>query len=45
MDKNSKELFEVSVSETKTRVLATTISGISVEIVEHLGETDYPKIN
>jgi hypothetical protein len=44
MDKDTKELFEVSVSETKTRILATTASGISVELVEHLGETDYPKI-
>lgn len=44
MDKNTRELFEVSLSETKTRILATTASGISVEIVEHLGEADYPKI-
>jgi len=44
MDKDARELFEVSLSETKSQVLATTENGISVDLVEHLGENDYGKI-
>jgi len=32
MDKDARELFEVSLSETKSQVLATTENGISVEL-------------
>ncbi len=44
MDKETRELFEVTLSETKSHVLATTADGISVELVEHLGENDFGKI-
>lgn len=44
MDKNTRELFEVTLSETKSRVLASTPTGISVEIVERLGEAEFGKI-
>lgn len=44
MDKSTRDLFEVSLSETKSRVLATNPSGISVELVEQLGESEYSKI-
>ena len=44
MDKKTRELFEVSLSETQSRVLAATTSGIAIELVEHLGEKDYGKV-
>lgn len=44
MDKNTRNLFEVSLSETQSRVLASTPDGISIELVEHLGEAEYGKI-
>jgi len=44
MDKNTRDLFEVSLSETQSRVLASTPDGISIELVEHLGEAEYGKI-
>ncbi|MCK9483824.1 MAG: hypothetical protein M0R34_05625 [Candidatus Marinimicrobia bacterium] len=44
MDKRTRELFEVTLSETQSRVLASTADGISVEIVEHLGEADFGQI-
>ncbi len=44
MDKNTRDLFEISLSETKSRVLASTPDGISIELVEHLGEAEYGKI-
>jgi len=44
MDKPARELFEVTLSETKSRVLASTSNGIAVEIVEHLGETDFSRV-
>lgn len=44
MDKNTRNLFEISLSETQSRVLASTPDGISIELVEHLGEAEYGKI-
>jgi len=44
MDKGTRDLFEVSLSETQSRVLASTPSGISIELVERLGESEYGKI-
>jgi hypothetical protein len=44
MDKNTRDLFEISLSETQSRVLASTPDGISIELVEHLGEAEYGKI-
>ncbi|MFH1213772.1 MAG: hypothetical protein V1681_06770 [Candidatus Neomarinimicrobiota bacterium] len=44
MDKITRDLFEVALSETKSRVLASTTNGISVELIEHLGESDFGKI-
>lgn len=44
MENDGRQLFEVSLSATKSQVLAVTADGISVELVEHLGEADYSKI-
>ncbi len=44
MDKSTQNLFEVSLSETQSRVLASTPTGISIELVERLGEAEYGKI-
>lgn len=44
MDQSTRELFEVTLSETKSRVLASTSDGISVELIEHLGESEFGQI-
>jgi len=44
MDKATRDLFEVTLSETKSRILAATPEGISIELVEHLGEAEYGTI-
>jgi hypothetical protein len=44
MDQGTRELFEITLSETKYRVLASTQNGISVELIEHLGEADFGQI-
>ena len=44
MDKNTHELFEVTLSETRSHVLASTTNGIVVEMIERLGEIDFGRI-
>lgn len=44
MDNATRDLFEVTLSETQSRVLATTPDGITIELVEHLGEAEYGAI-
>jgi hypothetical protein len=44
MDNETSELFEVTLSETQSRMLAATKDGISVELIEHLGENDFGRI-
>ncbi len=44
MDKATHDLFEVKLSETQKRVLATTPNGIAIELIEHLGEAEFGKI-
>ena len=44
MDQTTRDLFEVKLSETRSRVLATTPDAIAIELIEHLGEAEYGKI-
>ncbi len=44
MDKITKELFELTLSSTKSKILASSDTGISVELVEFLGELEYKNI-
>ncbi|RKY54630.1 MAG: hypothetical protein DRP92_00435 [Candidatus Neomarinimicrobiota bacterium] len=44
MTKNSNELFDIMATETKSRILASTPTGISIELVERLGESDFNQI-
>jgi len=44
MEEKNRELFEISLSETISRTLASTSDGITVEMVERLGEADFGKI-
>ncbi len=44
MDKKTKELFEISFSNSKSNILAESDNGISVELVEFLGESEFQKI-
>ncbi|MCD6440543.1 MAG: GNAT family N-acetyltransferase [Candidatus Marinimicrobia bacterium] len=44
MDKNTRDLFEITLSETQSRILASTPDGISIELVEHLGEAEFGTI-
>ncbi len=44
MDKHTKELFEVKLTGTKGRILASSPIGISIELIEHLGEKEFGKI-
>jgi len=44
MDQQTRDLFEVTLSETQSRMLASTPDGISIELIEHLGESEYGTI-
>ncbi len=44
MDEKTRHLFELSSTTTKSKTLAASPSGISIELVEHLGENEYGKI-
>ncbi|MFP4548897.1 MAG: hypothetical protein ACLFQM_12260 [Fidelibacterota bacterium] len=44
MDKKTKDLFEISFSNSKAKLLAKSDNGISVELIEFLGESEYQKI-
>ncbi len=44
MDKITKELFELTLSSTKSKILASSDTGISVELIEFLGELEYRNI-
>jgi hypothetical protein len=44
MNDLTRDLFEVTLSETQSRILASTPDGISIELVEHLGEAEYGNI-
>lgn len=44
MDNRTKDLFEISFSNSKSTVLAESDNGISVELVEFLGEGEIQKI-
>jgi hypothetical protein len=44
MDNRTKDLFEISFSNSKSNILAESENGISVELIEFLGESEYQKI-
>ncbi|MBO8130407.1 MAG: GNAT family N-acetyltransferase [Candidatus Marinimicrobia bacterium] len=44
MEKESNQLFDILSSKTKSKQLAYTNNGISIELVERLGESEYSQI-
>jgi len=44
MNKSTAELFNFNLSETKSRQLATSPNGISIELIEFLGENEYKDV-